>query len=174
MQQFRETAARLQTAYAGEKAAGIQEQEQEVARALRALLEACSGRRARLVDTADKHRFFSMARDLLSWMESTVRQIETQEKPRYGCARAGSQCRLPGASTHATNLSVPRDVSSVELLMKYHQGIRAEVDARSKNFTTCIELGKKLLQRKHQDSPEVRAVGTGRGDGGDGATGATP
>ncbi|XP_074774416.1 spectrin beta chain, erythrocytic isoform X1 [Athene noctua] len=131
VQQFRETAARLQTAYAGEKAAGIQEQEQEVARALRALLEACSGRRARLVDTADKHRFFSMARDLLSWMESTVRQIETQEKPR--------------------------DVSSVELLMKYHQTIRAEVDARGKNFTTCIELGKKLVQRKHQDSPEIKA-----------------
>ncbi|NXF12676.1 SPTB1 protein, partial [Smithornis capensis] len=131
VQQFQETAARLQTAYAGEKAAGIQEQEQEVTRALRELLDACSGRRARLVDTADKHRFFSMARDLLSWMESTVRQIETQEKPR--------------------------DVSSVELLMKYHQGIRAEVDARSKNFTTCIELGKKLLQRKHQDSPEIKA-----------------
>ncbi|NXS91224.1 SPTB1 protein, partial [Jacana jacana] len=130
VQQFRETAARLQTAYAGEKAAGIQEQEQEVARALRELLEACSGRRARLVDTADKHRFFGLARDLLSWMESTVRQIETQEKPR--------------------------DVSSVELLMKYHQGIRAEVDARSKNFSTCIELGKKLLQRKHQDSPEIK------------------
>lgn len=97
MQQFRETAARLQTAYAGEKAASIQEQEQEVARALRALLEACSGRRARLVDTADKHRFFGMARDLLSWMESTVRQIETQEKPRYGCAprAAGAVCRDP-------------------------------------------------------------------------------
>ncbi|KAF1644735.1 Spectrin beta chain, erythrocytic, partial [Eudyptes chrysocome] len=131
VQQFRETAARLQTAYAGEKAASIQEREQEVARALRALLEACSGRRARLVDTADKHRFFGMARDLLSWMESTVRQIETQEKPR--------------------------DVSSVELLMKYHQGIRAEVDARGKSFATCVELGKKLLQRKHQDSPEIKA-----------------
>ncbi|NXM88157.1 SPTB1 protein, partial [Oenanthe oenanthe] len=135
VQQFRETAARLQTAYAGEKAAGIQEQEQEVSRALQELLEACSGRRARLTDTADKHRFFSMARDLLSWMESTVRQIETQEKPR--------------------------DVSSVELLMKYHQGIKAEVDARGKNFTDCIELGKKLLQRKHQDSPEVRESGVG-------------
>ncbi|KAL9850780.1 LOW QUALITY PROTEIN: spectrin beta chain, erythrocytic [Geothlypis trichas] len=130
VQQFRETAARLQTAYAGEKAAGIQK-EQEVSRALQELLEACSGRRARLTDTADKHRFFSMARDLLSWMESTVRQIETQEKPR--------------------------DVSSVELLMKYHQGIKAEVDARGKNFTDCIELGKKLLQRKHQDSPEIKA-----------------
>ncbi|NWI51468.1 SPTB1 protein, partial [Calyptomena viridis] len=157
VQQFQETAARLQTAYAGEKAAGIQEQEQEVTRALRELLEACSGRRARLEDTADKHRFFSMARDLLSWMESTIRQIETQEKPRYGCA-----WQAPGTG-HGTNgttdagLSVPRDVSSVELLLKYHQGIKAEVDARSKNFTTCIELGKKLLQRKHQDSPEIKA-----------------
>ncbi|KAM6075066.1 LOW QUALITY PROTEIN: spectrin beta chain, erythrocytic [Chlamydotis macqueenii] len=129
VQQFRETAARLQTAYAGEKAADIQEQEQEVARALRALLEACSGRRARLVDTADKHRFFSTARDLLSWMENTIRQIETQEKPR--------------------------DVSSVELLMKYHQDIKAEVDARSKNFTACVQLGENLLQRRHQDSPEI-------------------
>ncbi|NWU95914.1 SPTB1 protein, partial [Upupa epops] len=82
VRQFRETAARLQTAYAGEKAAGIQEQEQEVSQALRELLEACSGRRARLTDTADKHRFFGTARDLLSWMDSTVRQIETQEKPR--------------------------------------------------------------------------------------------
>uniref|UniRef100_A0A8U7P461 Spectrin beta chain n=1 Tax=Corvus moneduloides TaxID=1196302 RepID=A0A8U7P461_CORMO len=130
VQQFRETAARLQTAYAGEKAAGIQKQEQEVSRALQELLEACSGRRARLVDTADKHRFFSMARDLLSWMEN--------------------------GSTD-TGACVPRDVSSVELLMRYHQGIKAEVDARGKNFTTCIELGKKLLQRKHQDSPEIKA-----------------
>ncbi|NXX99842.1 SPTB1 protein, partial [Centropus bengalensis] len=82
VRQFREAAARLQAAYAGEKAAGIQEREQQVARALRELLEACSGRRARLADTADKHRFFGAARDLLSWMESVVRQIETQEKPR--------------------------------------------------------------------------------------------
>lgn len=61
----------------------------------------------------------------------------------------------------------------MELLMKYHQGIKAEVDARGKNFTTCIELGKKLLQRKHQDSPEVRESGLG-GDGGGDAIGANP
>lgn len=60
----------------------------------------------------------------------------------------------------------------MELLMKYHQGIKAEVDARSKNFTTCIELGKKLLQRKHQESPEVRESGMGC-SGGD-AIWATP
>uniref|UniRef100_A0A8V5FX69 Spectrin beta chain n=1 Tax=Melopsittacus undulatus TaxID=13146 RepID=A0A8V5FX69_MELUD len=135
VQQFQDTAARLQTAYAGDQASSIHEQEQDVTRALRELLDACSGRRARLEDTADRHRFFSTARDLLCWMESIMRQMETQEKPR--------------------------DVSSVELLIKYHQGIKAEVDTRDKNFSACIELGKKLLQRKHQESPEVRAPGMG-------------
>ncbi|RLV97192.1 hypothetical protein DV515_00011929 [Chloebia gouldiae] len=106
------------------------------------LLELIDTRMQLLAASHDLHKYFydsaellaliatRMARDLLSWMESTVRQIETQEKPR--------------------------DVSSVELLMKYHQGIKAEVDARGKNFTNCIELGKKLLQRKHQDSPEIK------------------
>lgn len=82
VQQFQDVAARLQTAYAGEKADIIQNNEQEVSAAWQALLDACAGRRTQLVDTADKFRFFSMARDLLSWMESIVRQIETQEKPR--------------------------------------------------------------------------------------------
>uniref|UniRef100_A0A8C2S2J0 Spectrin beta chain n=1 Tax=Capra hircus TaxID=9925 RepID=A0A8C2S2J0_CAPHI len=130
VQQFQDVAARLQTAYAGEKADIIQNNEQEVSAAWQALLDACAGRRTQLVDTADKFRFFSMARDLLSWMESIVRQIETQEKPR--------------------------DVSSVELLMKYHQGIRAEIETRSKNFSTCLELGESLLQRQHQASDEIR------------------
>lgn len=49
-----------------------------------------------------------------------------------------------------------RDVSSVELLMNNHQGIKAEIDARNDSFTACIELGKSLLARKHYASEEVR------------------
>lgn len=82
VQQFQDVAARLQMAYAGEKADAIQNKEQEVSAAWQALLDACAGRRTQLVDTADKFRFFSMVRDLLSWMESIIRQMETQEKPR--------------------------------------------------------------------------------------------
>uniref|UniRef100_A0A8C8SL44 Spectrin beta chain n=1 Tax=Pelusios castaneus TaxID=367368 RepID=A0A8C8SL44_9SAUR len=130
VQQFREVAARLQTAYAGEKADVIRRQEQEVVRAWQGLLDACSGRRAQLVDTAEKFRFFSLVRDLLSWMESIIRQIETQEKPR--------------------------DVSSVELLMKYHQGIKSEIETRQKSFASCVELGKKLLQRRHRAAAEIK------------------
>ena len=39
--------------------------------------------------------------------------------------------------------------------MKYHQGIRAEIETRGKNFSTCLELGESLLQRQHQASDEV-------------------
>lgn len=66
---------------------------------------------------------------------------------------------------------VPRDVSSVELLMNNHQGIKAEIDARNDSFTSCIELGKALLARKHYASVEVR--GRGLAAGGGGATTAT-
>ncbi|XP_044119896.1 spectrin beta chain, non-erythrocytic 1 isoform X3 [Neovison vison] len=130
VRQLQEDAARLQAAYAGDKADDIQKRENEVLEAWKALLDACDGRRARLVDTGDKFRFFSMVRDLMLWMEDVIRQIEAQEKPR--------------------------DVSSVELLMNNHQGIKAEIDARNDSFTTCIELGKSLLARKHYASEEIK------------------
>ncbi|MGH0132314.1 UNVERIFIED_CONTAM: hypothetical protein FKN15_050523 [Acipenser sinensis] len=130
VQQFQDSAARLHAQYVGDQADAIQHTEHEVVEAWKALLDACDGRRTRLVDTADKFRFFSMVRDLMSWMESIIRQIETQEKPR--------------------------DVSSVELLMKYHQGIKAEMDARNRSFSTCVDLGMALLARKHQASQEIK------------------
>lgn len=82
VRQLQEDAARLQSAYAGDKADDIQRRENEVLEAWKALLDACEGRRVRLVDTGDKFRFFSMVRDLMLWMEDVIRQIEAQEKPR--------------------------------------------------------------------------------------------
>uniref|UniRef100_A0A8C9W037 Spectrin beta chain n=1 Tax=Scleropages formosus TaxID=113540 RepID=A0A8C9W037_SCLFO len=130
VQQFQETATRLHAQYAGDQATAIQAMEREVVEAWKNLLDACAGRRAHLVDTAEKFRFFTMVRDLLAWMESIIQQIETQEKPR--------------------------DVSSVELLMKYHQGIRSEIDARDPKFTACVKLGQALLAREHRDSAEIK------------------
>ncbi|XP_034531254.1 spectrin beta chain, erythrocytic [Notolabrus celidotus] len=130
VQLFQETAARLHAQYAGGQAESIHATEREVMEAWKGLLDACDGRRAQLVDTAEKFRFFTMVRDLLSWMESIIQQIETQEKPR--------------------------DTSSVELLQKYHQGIRSEIEARGAKFTDCIDLGKTLLTRKHRDSAEIK------------------
>lgn len=82
VKQLQEDAARLQAAYAGDKADDIQKRENEVLEAWKSLLDACEGRRVRLVDTGDKFRFFSMVRDLMLWMEDVIRQIEAQEKPR--------------------------------------------------------------------------------------------
>uniref|UniRef100_A0AAQ4RED3 Spectrin beta chain n=1 Tax=Gasterosteus aculeatus aculeatus TaxID=481459 RepID=A0AAQ4RED3_GASAC len=130
VQHFQETASRLHAQYAGGRADAIQRTEQEVVEAWKGLLDACDGRRAQLVDTAEKFRFFTAVRDLMAWMESIIQQIETQEKPR--------------------------DVSSVELLQKYHQGIRSEIEAREAKFTDCMELGKALLTRKHRDSAEIK------------------
>uniref|UniRef100_A0A672J1Q7 Spectrin beta chain n=1 Tax=Salarias fasciatus TaxID=181472 RepID=A0A672J1Q7_SALFA len=130
VQQFQETASRLHAQYAGDRADAIQATEREVVEAWKGLLDACDGRRAQLVDTAEKFRFFTMVRDLMAWMESIIQQIETQEKPR--------------------------DVSSVELLQKYHQGIRSEIEARGAKFTDCTDLGKALLTRKHRDSAEIK------------------
>uniref|UniRef100_A0A3B5A4I7 Spectrin beta chain n=1 Tax=Stegastes partitus TaxID=144197 RepID=A0A3B5A4I7_9TELE len=130
VQQFQETAARLHAQYAGDRADAIQATEREVVEAWKGLLDASDGRRAQLVDTAEKFRFFTMVRDLMAWMESTIQQIETQEKPR--------------------------DVSSVELLQKYHQGIRSEIETRGAKFTDCTDLGKALLTRKHRDSAEIK------------------
>ncbi|KAL3049568.1 hypothetical protein OYC64_008924 [Pagothenia borchgrevinki] len=130
VQHFQETASRLHAQYAGSQADTIQATEREVLEAWRGLLDACDGRRAQLVDTAEKFRFFTTVRDLMAWMESIIQQIDTQEKPR--------------------------DVSSVELLQKYHQGIRSEIEARGGKFTDCIDLGKALLTRKHRDSAEIK------------------
>ncbi|CAL8390819.1 unnamed protein product, partial [Arctogadus glacialis] len=127
---LQEDAVRLQSAYAGDKADDIQKREGEVLEAWQNLLEAAEGRRVRLADTGDKFRFFSLVRDLLLWMEDVIRLILNQENPR--------------------------DVSSVELLMNNHQGIKAEIDARNDSFTSCIELGKTLLARKHYASEEIK------------------
>ncbi|XP_071244503.1 spectrin beta chain, non-erythrocytic 1-like isoform X3 [Salvelinus alpinus] len=130
VRQLQEDAVRLQSAYAGDKADDIQRRESEVLEAWNTLLEACDIRRVHLLDTGDKFRFFSMVRDLMLWMEDVIRLIEAQENPR--------------------------DVSSVELLMNNHQGIKAEIDARNDSFTACIELGKSLLARKHYASEEIK------------------
>uniref|UniRef100_A0A8C8JKG2 Spectrin beta chain n=1 Tax=Oncorhynchus tshawytscha TaxID=74940 RepID=A0A8C8JKG2_ONCTS len=130
VRQLQEDAVRLQSAYAGDKADDIQRRESEVLEVWNTLLESCDVRRGHLLDTGDKFHFFSMVRDLMLWMEDVIRLIEAQENPR--------------------------DVSSVELLMNNHQGIKAEIDARNDSFTACIELGKSLLARKHYASEEIK------------------
>lgn len=49
-----------------------------------------------------------------------------------------------------------RDVSSVEVLMNYHQSLKSEVEARSQSTLDCIEMGKMLLAARNPAAEEVR------------------
>jgi len=143
-----EESAKLQAAYAGEKAMEIINREREVVRAWNQLQAMGDDRKTKLHDTSDLFRFFILVRNLMLWMDDLVRQMSTSEKPRY----AKHNFSL---ITHLHTCSY-RDVSGVELLMNNHQGHKAEIDAREDNFGDCISLGKELLSRSHYASAEIK------------------
>jgi spectrin beta len=130
VQAIQEESAKLQAAYAGEKATEITNREREVVRAWLEIQGIGDSRKNKLNDTSDLFKFFAMVRNLVHWMDDLMRQMKTSEKPR--------------------------DVSGVELLMNNHQGHKAEIDAREDNFGVCISLGKELLSRSHYASNEIK------------------
>merc|ERR1712242_444015 len=127
---IQEESAKLQAAYAGEKAMEITNREREVVRAWMDLQGCGDSRKNKLNDTGNLFRFFAMVRNLMLWMDDLMRQMSTSEKPR--------------------------DVSGVELLMKNHQGHKAEIDAREDNFADVYSLGKELLSMQHYASNEIK------------------
>merc|ERR1712012_1376832 len=127
---IQEESAKLQAAYAGDKAMEITNREREVVRAWLELKGMGDNRYSKLNDTSDLFKFFQMVRNLMVRMDDLVRQMSTSEKPR--------------------------DVSGVELLMNSHQNHKAEIDARESNFNECISLGKELLTRNHYASNEIK------------------
>merc|ERR1712223_933682 len=127
---IQEESAKLQAAYAGDKAMEITNREREVVRAWLELQGIGESRKSKLHDTSDLFKFFAMVRNLVHWMDDLMRQMTTSEKPR--------------------------DVSGVELLMNNHQGHKAEIDAREDNFSDCVNLGKELLNRNHYASNEIK------------------
>uniref|UniRef100_A0A452V0S0 PH domain-containing protein n=1 Tax=Ursus maritimus TaxID=29073 RepID=A0A452V0S0_URSMA len=131
VRQLQEGAAQLRTVYAGEHAEAIASREQEVLQGWKELLAACEDARLHVSSTADALRFHSQARDLLSWMDGIASQIGAADKPR--------------------------DVSSVEVLMNYHQGLKTELEARVPELTACQELGRSLLLNKSAMADEIQA-----------------
>ncbi|XP_068440941.1 spectrin beta chain, non-erythrocytic 4 isoform X3 [Clinocottus analis] len=130
VRQLQESAAQLRTVYAGEKAEAIACRENEVMQLWKELLTSCEECRVQITTETDKLRFFSMVRDQIMWMESIICQIGTGEKPR--------------------------DVSSVEVLMNYHQSLQSEVEARTRSTLDCIEMGKTLLAARNPAAEEIK------------------
>ncbi|XP_064206241.1 spectrin beta chain, non-erythrocytic 1-like isoform X1 [Anguilla rostrata] len=128
--QVQEDGARLQKAYAGEKADDIHRHERAVSEAWEALLSAGQARRLLLLDTVEKFRFFNMVRDLMLWMDGVNLQIDAHDSPR--------------------------DVSSAGLVIANHQDIKSEIETRAGSFTACNEMGNTLIKNKHYASDEIR------------------
>uniref|UniRef100_F6Q5V5 Spectrin beta chain n=1 Tax=Ciona intestinalis TaxID=7719 RepID=F6Q5V5_CIOIN len=120
----------LQEGYAGDDLHEIEKKIEAVQSAWNNLLTLVKKRAALLSDALNKFRFMNLCRDLMDWMETTVRQIDLQEKPR--------------------------DVSGVETAMSVHQGTKAEIDARNSSFEECTELGHHLLNTGHYASDEIQ------------------
>ncbi|XP_004437741.2 PREDICTED: spectrin beta chain, non-erythrocytic 2 isoform X1 [Ceratotherium simum simum] len=129
VQQVQDDGHRLQKAYAGDKAEEIGRHMQAVAEAWAQLQGSSAARHQLLVDTTDKFRFFKAVRELMLWMDGVNLQMDAQERPR--------------------------DVSSADLVIKNHQGIKAEIEARADRFSSCIDMGQGLLARSHYAAEEI-------------------
>jgi spectrin beta len=128
--QIQDEAAKLHNLYAGERAKEIRDKEQQVLAEWHNLQGLTNVRKRQLTDMNDLYKFFNMSRDLMMWMETQMRQMRNDDKPR--------------------------DVSGVELLINNHQSLKAEIDARVENFTICLNLGKDLCNRHHPRANEVK------------------
>lgn len=62
----------------------------------------------------------------------------------------------PQSSNSHSAAALLRDVSSVEVLMNYHQSLKSEVEARNKSMVQCIEMGKTLLATRNPAADEVK------------------
>ena len=60
----------------------IEDREKSVIDAWKELLATVQKRAALLTDALDKFRFINTGNDLIGWMEGTMTQMESQEKPR--------------------------------------------------------------------------------------------
>ncbi|XP_076971715.1 spectrin beta chain, non-erythrocytic 2 isoform X1 [Tamandua tetradactyla] len=129
VQQVQDDGHRLQKAYAGDKAEEIGRHMQAVAEAWAQLQGSSAARRQLLLDTTDKFRFLKAVRELMLWMDGVNLQMDAQERPR--------------------------DVSSADLVIKNHQGIKAEIEARADRFSSCISMGQELLARSHHAAEEI-------------------
>ncbi|KAG9510173.1 Spectrin beta chain, partial [Fragariocoptes setiger] len=130
VEQIKNEAGELKDSYAGDKSREIQEREQQVSSALRELLAMCESRRRRLAETGDLYKLFDKIKELMFWMENTVRQMNSSEKPR--------------------------DVHGVENLMASHQTMKSEIDGRANAFADVESLGNQLLANNHYASLEIR------------------
>lgn len=79
----------------------------------------------------------------------SLRNLGSSGAVNMGWAEGGCLWLRSLPTTHC------RDVSSVEVLMNYHQGLKTELEARVPELMACQELGRSLLLNKSAMADEV-------------------
>ncbi|KAK2186885.1 hypothetical protein NP493_185g03007 [Ridgeia piscesae] len=125
--------ARLQEAYPGGNAEQIAQQQAVVIENWTILQEKAAQRKDNLLAALDLYRFLTLARDLVTWSDEMQKEM-TAEQP-------------------------VRDVTSVDLLRKSHQQLKAEIEAREDSFATAVDTGRKMIDASHFAKNECHCFG---------------
>ena len=99
-------AAMLLPAYADAREKIIRDRRDEVLNAWRNLQRLCDARRGRLMDTFDLYRFLNMVRELMAWIDTVLKDMAAQERPKYA---------TPPRTMHSSlyTLTVNRSLDSI-------------------------------------------------------------
>lgn len=104
--------------------------QEEINREWEKIVDKANARKAKLIDSHNLQRLLSDQRDMKSWIDSTVAQINTNE-------------------------TAP-DVTSAEALMERHQEVRAEIDVRAPKMQKLEAFGKHFIDKNHYASPLIK------------------
>ncbi|KAF4520896.1 hypothetical protein B566_EDAN010311 [Ephemera danica] len=129
IRQLDETAQRLMQSHP-DTAEQTYAKQLEINEAWTQLTAKANSRKEKLLDSYDLQRFLSDYRDLMSWINSMMGLVATDE--------------------------LATDVTGAEALLERHQEHRTEVDARAGTFQAFDLFGGQLLQAGHYASVEIQ------------------
>ncbi|GFT44789.1 spectrin alpha chain [Nephila pilipes] len=124
-----DTASRLMQTHP-EAAETIYTKQKEINEEWTQLTAKANARKEKLLDSYDLQRFLADYRDLMSWIQSMMSLVSSEE--------------------------LANDVTGAEALLERHQEHRTEIDARAGTFQAFEMFGQQLLQSGHYASVEVQ------------------
>lgn len=129
IRQLDEIAHRLMQTHP-ESAEQTYEKQCEINKEWAQLTEKANARKEKLLDSYDLQRFLADYRDLMSWINSMMTLVSSDE--------------------------LASDVTGAEALLERHQEHRTEIDARAGTFQTFEAFGQHLLASGHYASPQIQ------------------
>jgi spectrin alpha len=128
IRQLDETGTKLMQTHP-ESAETIYSKQKEINTEWTQLQTKATSRKEKLLDSYDLQRFLSDYRDLMSWINSMMSLVSSDE--------------------------LATDVTGAEALLERHQEHRTEMDARAGTFQAFEMFGKQLLESQHYAGVEI-------------------